>query len=232
MDIEKVINNEVNNYIGSDDFNEKIKNKTIDLIDNIIDGSLSRYGIIAKKIESAIEEKINIVDVDEIGLESVSKIISDILESRIENEYKRMAYEKVAESVKEILGPVKKELTFFEFREKVYDIMMRYNDSSCDFFDSDEEKFRNAEEEYYTLIIDHSDEHDWVTLYIDEEPDTSKSMCDYSITVHKDFMSFRKNNMKFNGKYFPFESNVGIDSLIYQLYLNDSQIIYDTVDVY
>jgi len=227
MDLNKEINNAMENYIKSDKFIEDINKKAEDMISKIMDDTFGFFGGVKKQMEELIKEQISI-NTRELDFSGHNKFITEVVEKHLKKCLRSDTEKQIVEQLSKIVQPVEKVISM----EKIKDELLKAADLSdfmngCYDVDLDYVQEHYSLDELVTLIVETHENDRWVNIYLDKEPNKSTYQCEFNLTVHETFTTFRikERDIKARDKVMNYQFD--FEDFIYQLFLNGSTIDFN-----
>ena len=226
MDLSKELNVAMENYIKSDKFKEDINKKAEDMITKILDDTFGYFGGIKKQMEELIKEQIS-VNTKELDFTGHNKFITEIVGRHLKKCLRKDTEKQITEQLEKIISPVEKTISMEVLQEKLLkeaDLSEFMN--GCHDIDLDYLKDNYSIDDMVTFIVEPHENHKWVNIYIDKEPNKSEYSCEFNLTVHETFTTYRMKDRDIKATDKVLSYQFDFEDYFYQLFLNGSTINY------
>jgi len=196
------------------------------MITKILDDTFGYFGGIKKQMEELIKEQISI-NTKELDFSGHNKFITEIVGKHLKKCLRQDTEKQITEQLNKIISPVEKVISM----ETLQDELLKQADLSdfmngCHDTDLDYLKEYYSVDEMVTFIVEPVENHKWVNIYLDKEPNKSEYSCEFSLTVHETFTTFRKRDREIKATDKVLDYQFDFEDYIYQLFLNGSTIDY------
>jgi len=233
VDLNKEIEVAIQSYLESDKLKEHIQTKAEKMVNDLVDDTFGYFGGVKKSVEEAMKDEIKI-NTKELGLGGFNKFISEIVKDKLDNAIKNEAQEKICAEIDKIISPMDKEISIEELKKVLFDDAGTYGLDVCGEPSLDDlDAMGIYEDEIFTFIIERPSDperYTWATIYMDKIANTSQYSCEFQITVHENFSTFKINerDLKAKDKVFGYKS--GVEDFMYAMFLNESRVNHaDTI---
>lgn len=218
MELEKVIQDTVNNMVSSGKVTEMVEKHLSATVDEIVKDALRSYGDFGKQVKEAINHCIN-VDLENIKLIDLGGVINDTIKDQLSTSVNENILKGVTETINELTGKLDKE------EYKLSEII--------ELFKSGAESWDKEDSSEITCIVEHSD-YGYKHVYFDYEEDKKKYSCDFHIDLDKENKVYAFQGGKMAASSDPrFKSIHGtFEKFLYRLYASKTKVIIDDVDKY
>jgi hypothetical protein len=226
MDLSKELNVAVGNYIKSDKFKEDINKKAEEMVTKILDDTFGYFGGIRKQMEELIKEQISI-NTAELDFSGHNKFITEVVGKHLKKCLREDTEKQITEQLSKIVSPTEKVISMETLQDKLLEhAELSEFMNGCYDVDLDYLKEHYSIDEMVTIIVEPTENRSWVSIYLDKEPDKSKYSCEFSLTVHETFTTFRRRDVKIRATDKILDYQFDFEDYIYQLFLNGSTIDY------
>lgn len=228
MNINTEIEKATQEYLESDKLKEHIQAKAEKMVNELIDDSFGYFGGIKKQVEETIKDELKI-NTKELGISGFNKFITEIVKDKLDKSIRTEAKEKISKEMEKLLTPIDKVISIQKLKEVLFKEAGVSGFDVCG--DPSLDDLADAgyyEDDLFTFIIEANDNpsYEWVDIYMDPRTNRDKHECQYNITVHKKFSSFRINERKIEAKDKVFGYSSGLEDFMYTMFLNESTIDY------
>jgi hypothetical protein len=230
MNINDEIEKATQAYLESDKLKEHIQVKAEKMINELVDDSFGYFGGIKKTVEEAMKDEIHI-NIKELGLSGFNTFITDVIKEKLNKSMRAEAEKRIGEEMEKILTPIDKVVSIQTLKEELlaaadtHDLFCG-NDVTLDMLDGNG---GYGENDVFTLLFNKpdNDKYKWVTIYVDTEPNKKEYECEYVLSVHKNFTSFKQQSREIKATDKVMNRDYGFEDFIYRMYLNGSTIDYE-----
>jgi len=227
MDLSKEINQAMESYIKSDKFKEDINKKAEAMISKIMDDTFGYFGGIKKQMEELIKEQIS-VNIEELNFSGHNKFITEVVEKHLTKCLRQDTEKQITEQLEKIIRPIDKTVSM----ERLKDELLKAADLSefvngCYDVDLDYVQENYNLDELVTFIVEPNVNHNWVNIYLDKETGKDYTGCEFSLTVHETFTTFRVRDREIRARDKVMDYQFDFEDFIYQMFLNGSTINYE-----
>lgn len=214
-------------YLKSDKLKEVISKQAEDMINDVVKEAFRWSGNIRKQIEDVVKNELSI-NTKELGISGHNKFLTEVIGNKLKQHLRHDVESEINKTLEKMLSPIDKVVSIETLKEELFKSADKSSlGCGCDDRDYILENF--DEDDIFTFIVEGPSEsrYEWVTIYIDTKPNKSEYECQFSLTVHKNFTTFkeRERDLKAKDKILnPYMED--IEDFIYAMFLNDSTIDY------
>jgi hypothetical protein len=201
------------------------------MINELVDDSFGYFGGIKKTVEEAMKNEISI-NIKELGLSGFNTFITDVIKEKLNKSMRTEAERRIGDEMERLLTPLDKVISIRTLKEELLSAAVNTSDLdicgevTLDMLDGES---GYEESDVFTLLFKKPDneKYEWVTIYADKKPNKEYYECEYILTVHKTFTSFKENGRDIKATDKVMNSTYGFEDFIYRMYLNNSTINYE-----
>jgi len=219
MELEKVVQDTINNMVSSGKVTEMIEKHLTNTVDEIVKDALRSYGDFGKSIKDAVNKCLNI-DLNNMKLLDLSVVINKTINEQLSQSIDKNLLKSVNETIKDITGELEKQ------EWKISEII--------DLLKQDAEDYDKDNSEKITLItvLDNS-YGKYVHYYFDYKEDKGKYECQFQLdTKDGEVYNFTGGKLSPKGNDIRFSPVFGsFEKMLFRLYASKATIINDSEDV-
>lgn len=217
------------NYLNSDKLKEVIEKQAEEMVNDVVKDAFRWSGNLRKQIEDVVKNELSI-NIKELGISGHNKFITEIVQSKLHQFLRSDVEAEITKSLEKMLKPIEKVVSIKQLKEELFEASEKECVEYGDKDDMDYVLENYDEDDLYTFIVEHpgSDRYEWVTLYLDKEPNRELFECEFCLTVHKNYTTFKQRDREIRAKdklMNPYKWD--IENLIYQMFLAGSTINYE-----
>ena len=218
MELEKVVQDTINNMVSSGKVTEIIEKHLTQTVDEIVKDCLRSYGDFGKQIKDAVASVIN-VDLSNVKMLDLSGVITDTIKDQLQESVNRNILENVTSVIKELSGELDK-------KEYLLSEVMEMFKSSAESYDKDDS--------YEITLHVVGESYGYTHIYFDYKADIEKYRCNFQLDLNKDGKVYAFQGGKIKASNDPrFQSIHGtFEKFLYRLYASAAKITVDHVEKY
>lgn len=218
MELEKVVQDTINNMVSSGKVTEMVEKHLTNTVDEIVKDALRSYGDFGKEVKNAVNSVLKL-DVDNVKLLDLSAVINTCIKQQLEVSVNENILSTISETIKEVTGQLdKNEYNLSEIIEK---------------FKVDAESWDKEDHDEITLVVENSD-YGYKHIYFDHKSDVKKYSCNFQLDLNKDgkIYAFKGGKIRASNDIRFASIHGSFERFIFRLYASGAKVIIDHVDTY
>lgn len=218
MELEKVVQDTINNMVSSGKVTEMVEKHLANTVDEIVKDSLRTYGDFGKQVKEAVQSVINI-DLSNMKLLDLSGTITQVVKDQLQQSVNENILANVKEAIDDVSGSLdKKEFNLSEIIDK---------------FKAQAESYDKDDAYEITLhVINES--YGYKHIYFDYKEGVEKYRCAFQLDLNKDnkVYSFQGGKLKMSSdsRFVPIHGS--FEKFLFRLYAAGAKVILDDVNTY
>ena len=224
LDINKVVQETIENMNHEGKIQELIERKVSDTIESIMADSFKEYSDFGRNLKKYVNDSLNI-DFNRIGLEGyhdhIIKIISKVISTNLHGESEN----KLKETLSSIISEAPKQM-------KLSEIVSMMKEQFTENASEGDNRWDNM-----TCRVDDRNDRFFCYIGLDKEPGKSSHGCEFRIGLHRssdDKSKWEVFTMRIDGDEMKNNLFVGpfynVEKLLYQMHCANSEIVLDLND--
>lgn len=176
MDIQQQINDSFNKILAEGKIEAIIEKKLEDTLESVLKDILGSWSPLSKQIKTTLEANLQ-VNLDSLPFEAYNDTVLKVVKQQIDGQFSGVIAKELKENLEGLFAKYPDTVALSKIIE---DFKETIEGDSCRCSNSGE----------ITVILDtdsydKDDEYSSYRLYLDENPDREKYLCDYSVWVYK-----------------------------------------------